>query len=232
VCHRGDVPPTADLRPAPARPPRDVAGLLRALENDASPRLTWYGHDGDRIELSGRVLVTWVAKTAHQLAEDADLEPGGLVRVLLGGDWRAPVFWLAASYLGARVEEVPDGEALPAADVVVVPEGTRAAPAPAVTVVVPRSALPGPAADLPSGALDHGEVSQFPDALPAPGPSVALTPGVPDASGSRRRLLRGPGTPPAAMAAIWATGGSVVLHVGLAPDRLARVTEQERVADG
>ena len=216
-------------RPDPDRAtPRDVAALLARLATDHTPRLTWYGPGEARIELSGRVLVTWVAKTAHQLLDEADLEAGGLVRLDLGSDWRAPVFWLAASYLGARVD-AGAARATEGADpdVEVLQEGTVPVSATALTVVVPLSALPGPSRDLPPGAVDHGEVSHFPDVLPAPGPAAPLP-----TAGPGGRCLRGPGTLPEDLASIWAAGGSVVLHAGLPEDRLARVVAQERVHQG
>jgi hypothetical protein len=204
-------------------PPRDVAGLLRVLQADPSPRLTWYGPDAARVELTGRVLVTWVAKTTHQLGEDADVEPGALVRLDLGGDWRAPVFWLAASYLGVRPLEASHGSPPRPPDVLVVQEGGAAAAPPTVTVVVPRSPLPGPVADLPAGAVDHGEVNLYPDALPAPGPPVPLPTG-----GRTGRVLLDAATAAADVVACWAVGGSVVLHAGLDADQLGAVAAQER----
>jgi uncharacterized protein (TIGR03089 family) len=237
MCHGGPVPVPARLPvPAgrPARPPADVAALCRELLGDPAPRLTWYGPDGARVELTGRVLVTWVAKTAHQLAEEADLEAGGTLRLELGADWRAPVFWLAAGYLGAEV--VPGGPGGAGAgddvraDVVVVAEGSAAAPAPALTVVVPRSALPGPVADLPAGAVDHGEVNRYPDQLPAPGPSLPLGTDATAPAGAvgGGRVLLDAGTPSRSVVDVWAAGGSVVLHTGLDESALARVAEQER----
>lgn len=199
-----------------------MARLVASLQADPRPRLTWYGDGGDRVELTGRVLAQWVAKTAHLLLEEADVEPGSLVRVALGPDWRAPVFWLAAWYLGAAVEGPGTVPSPP--DVAVVREGDDVVPG-AVTVVVASAALPGPATDLPPGAVDYGgEVSAQPDQLPTPGPAVVL--GVAPRTGDR--ALLGPDARPADLVATWAAGGSVVLHTGLAERELARVAAQER----
>lgn len=208
----------------------DVARLVGALQADPQPRLTWYGEDGARVELTGRVLAQWVAKTAHLLAEEADVAPGSRVGVALGPDWRAPVFWLAAWYLGADLTSGADAgtDTDTDADVRVVREGAPAAGT-GITVVVGASALPRPVADLPAGAVDYGaEVSGQPDQLPMPGPATrvrtAVSPG--------GRVLLGPGTDPAHVLGTWAAGGSVVLHIGLDAALLARVAAQENVSDG
>ncbi len=95
----------------------------------------------------------------------------------------------------------------------------------AVLVVVPRQAVAARLAGLPAGCVDYGgEVSGFPDELPAPGPQVPLDP----PAGPARRVLLGPEAPLAQVLAVWAAGGSVVLHAGLAPEVLRRVADQER----
>lgn len=217
-------PPSADGTDVPA----DLPGLLRRLQADPGPRLTWYGPDGARVELTGRVLVTWVAKTAHLLAAEADVVPGSRVLVRLGADWRAPVFWLAARYLGAEVlhqwQGAPPDVAVVGQDEVV-GEDDAAARTTATLVVVPDEAVAAPLQGLPPGCVDYGgEVSGFPDVLPPPGPSAPLGP---PAAGARRVLL-GPEALPDRVLATWAAGGSVVLHTGLPPETLARVAAQER----
>lgn len=231
-------PQPAPTTPAPVRPvvPRDAAALLGALQADPRPRLTWYGPDGARVELTGRVLVTWVAKTAHLLQEEADVAPGSTVLVRLDADWRGPVVVLATLHLGAAATTDGDGEG--DVGVEVVPQdGTATAPG-AVLVVVPRSPLPGSLAGLPAGAVDYGaEVSAQPDVLPAPGPASPLPASPPadvgpdpvEASG---RVLLGPGTDVATVLGVWAAGGSVVLHTGLAESVLDRVRAQENVTTG
>ena len=51
----------------------DVPALLQQLLADPGrPRLTWYGPDAERVELSGKVLLNWVAKTANLLTDELD----------------------------------------------------------------------------------------------------------------------------------------------------------------
>ena len=65
-----------------------MPGLLARLTADPGrPRLTWYGDDGERVELSGHVLDNWVTKTANLLVEE--YQAGPLTRVLLD----LPVHW-------------------------------------------------------------------------------------------------------------------------------------------
>src|SRR6478735_7253781 len=52
----------------------DLMGTLRS-GNSTAPRLTWYGPDAERVELSGRVLDNWVAKTSNLLQDELDAEP-------------------------------------------------------------------------------------------------------------------------------------------------------------
>ena len=75
--------------------PRTPEDLLLAFRthNATSPRLTWYGPDSERVELSGRVLENWVAKTANYLVDELDAEPGSAVAVDLPVHWRSLV-WL------------------------------------------------------------------------------------------------------------------------------------------
>ena len=218
--------------PPPAGPlaaPADWPALLRRLAGDPQPRLTWYGPDGQRVELTGRVLLTWVAKTAHLLVEEADVGPGSRVLVRLGADWRAPVFWLAAGYLGAEVlhrpqATPPDVDVVGQDEVLGRPDAVRDSGA-GTLVVVPHQAVAAPLDGLPPGCVDYGgEVSGHPDVLPAPGPRVAL--GLPPAPGGR--VMLGPDRSPEQVLATWAAGGSVVLHTGLDVAALARVAAQER----
>jgi uncharacterized protein (TIGR03089 family) len=148
---------------APAR----VHDLLRRLlaDDPGRPRVTWYGPDGERVELSARVLDNWVAKTANLLVDDLDVGPRTRVSLALPAHWRT-VTWLLAvwSANGCAVVGPPD----PRADLVVSSDAAvlaaAGAGATAVGVALPALALSfGPA--LPSGAVDaaqdvrtHGDV--------------------------------------------------------------------------
>jgi uncharacterized protein (TIGR03089 family) len=159
-----DASPATTPRPAPA----DVAALLGALVREPGrPRLTWYGDEGERVELSGAVLENWVNKTTNLLVEELDAGPGTVVSLDLPAHWRTVPWALAALRAGATV--VPGRSA--DADVVVTtygPPATADEPAPgAQLVVVTLPALarraPGP---LPAGALDAAaSVMTYGDAL-------------------------------------------------------------------
>src|SRR6478609_1832263 len=88
---------------ATARPrPSHVADLLRLVTREPGrPRLTWYGDDGERVELSGAVLENWVNKTANLLVEEFDAGPGSRVLMDLPMHWRTLVWMLAGWRVGA-----------------------------------------------------------------------------------------------------------------------------------
>ncbi|MEV7607029.1 TIGR03089 family protein [Paenarthrobacter sp. NPDC089322] len=131
-----------------------AATLMTALRSghSTSPRLTWYGPDSERVELSGRVLDNWVAKTSNLLQDELDAEPGMAVRLDLPAHWKSFVWALAAWQLGMEV--VLDGTS---ADLLVTdtPDDGAGAGFDAV-VAVPLAALamrwPG---ELPSGVVDY-----------------------------------------------------------------------------
>ncbi len=249
------------MLPAPVGDlPRDVgallAGLLRA--DPGRPRVTWYGPDGDRVELSARTLENWVAKTANLLVEEYDAGPGTLVDVRLPGHWRT-VSWLLATWAvgaGAVVRATTVG-AGDQSDVLVTDDAAAAVaggadPSTVVAVALPAlatSAGPG----LPDGVLDgtaevrlHGDVF-VPLVPPARGdPALVTAAGVlthgellpaaraaaVDAGWPAQVRLFTPAGPADAVAALLApllADGSVVLHSpALDADMLARIAEQER----
>jgi acyl-CoA synthetase (AMP-forming)/AMP-acid ligase II len=86
--------------------------LARLLADGARPRLTWYGADEERVELSGRVLANWVVKATNLLTEEGDVGPGSRVVLDLPVHWRTPVWALAAWLAGAHVvlPAPPDAE--------------------------------------------------------------------------------------------------------------------------
>lgn len=144
---------------------RDLVSGLPARDA-ARPRLTWYGPDGERLDLSGRVLGTWVAKATNLLVEEADAGPGTCVLLDLPVHWRAVVWALAAWTAGG---EVAAGAAT-APDVVVTatpgpPSGRSPGTSLVVAVPLPALALRW-AGDLPPGVLDGAaDLMTQPDAL-------------------------------------------------------------------
>jgi uncharacterized protein (TIGR03089 family) len=171
----------------------DVAALLAALRADdpGRPRVTWYGPvsgegAGERIELSARVLSTWVAKTVGLLQDELDVEPGSTVRLHLPGHWKSLVWALACWAAGADLVG-PDDDA----DVVVTadPGATAADPSALLVVVALPSLARSWSGPLPPGALDYAAVvTGFADDLP-PGLPAATLPPHPDAPAGTRALL-------------------------------------------
>lgn len=159
---------------------QSVPQLLHEFRTHAatSPRLTWYGPDSERVELSGRVLDNWVAKTTNFLVEELDAAPSVTVGLDLPAHWRALCWALAAWQCGATVvfastaNNNDDGgspsahSAWPAVslDVVATADPTGA-PAGDLQVAVALGALELRwRGDLPVGTIDYsGQVRAFGD---------------------------------------------------------------------
>jgi uncharacterized protein (TIGR03089 family) len=157
---------------------RLLDGLLR---EPGRPRVTWYGGEGERVELSGAVLTNWVTKTANLLVEEFDAGPGLRIRLDLPMHWRTVCWALAVWRVGACVvlDDLP-------ADLVVTDRPDRA-PAGAELVAVALPALArrfdGP---LPNGAIDAAAVlAGYPDVL---GPSQSVDPGLAALAGVETQL--------------------------------------------
>ncbi|MDQ0757169.1 TIGR03089 family protein [Arthrobacter sp. B3I4] len=129
--------------------------LLTALRSgqSTSPRLTWYGPGAERVELSGRVLDNWVAKTSNLFQDELDAEPGTRLRLDLPAHWKSLVLALAAWQLGMEV--VLDGAE---AELLATSEPAPAAAGGAFEAVL-AVALPALAMrwqdELPSGVVDY-----------------------------------------------------------------------------
>ncbi|MBP2411607.1 uncharacterized protein (TIGR03089 family) [Arthrobacter stackebrandtii] len=241
--------------------PHTPAALLDAFRtlNATSPRLSWYGAEGERVEFSGRVLDNWVAKTANYLVDELDAEPGQVVALDLPLHWRSMVWLLAGWAVGATVAT---GEVAGGAEIVATTDPAAAhvrlagaSPAPLVVAV----ALPALAmrwmGELPPRTLDYcGDVRShgdqfFPDAEPGgsdaawrngDGGAVAetnyaqLLPAAEPAEAPRRVLLQardgwGAVVPQALKA--WAAGGSVVL-LGDGVEATDALRSSENVTEG
>ena len=226
------------IAPRTGGPVPDVASLLARLASDGGrPRLTWYGDDGERVELSGAVLANWASKTVNLLVEEFDAAPGTRVVVDLPVHWRTAVWALAAWRTGATVV-LPDGDAAHPdtthpgrahADVVVTDGPDRWADSRADLVVVSLPALARRYdGDLPAGAMDAAsavmtygdaigwvpEVDPAQDALVAAGHAVGHKDLVPEPGNGARVLTDGRGAVADVLRdllGVWAGGGSVVL---------------------
>jgi len=203
----------------------EVLPLLTAWE-PSRPRLTWYGDDGERVELSGRVLRNWVVKAANLLVAECDAGPGTSVRLDLPAHWRLLVWALAVRAAGAEVLLGDDG-----GDPVVVvtdhPERWSGGAVEVVAVPLPALARAWPG-DLPAGALDGAaDLMGQPDEpmFAASGPAGARTTGAPGA-----RVLLEAHDPAALLERAWACwreDGSVVVVTPREDDAVATIREQE-----
>ncbi|WP_426592740.1 TIGR03089 family protein [Cellulomonas sp. McL0617] len=142
-------------------PPTTIADLLALLTAEPGrPRITWYGDGGERVELSGAVLVNWVNKTANLLVEEFDAGPGARIGLHLPMHWRSIVWALAAWRLGACV--VLDSRT--ALDALVTNQPPRRMTVPTVAVALAGLArrfddeLPAGAIDAASAVMTYGDV--------------------------------------------------------------------------
>jgi uncharacterized protein (TIGR03089 family) len=229
-------------------PSEVLAALLRS--DPARPRVTFYEDtpgptQGERIELSAKVLTNWVNKAANALQEEWDLAPGSRVRLALPPHWRSLYWAMAVWSVGATVvlDDAP-------ADLVVTDDPALAAASaagPVPTVLVTLAALArGASGPTPPGAMDEAkELSTYADQFspweePAPS-DVAVSDGddqaayedvVPQgnwAHGVRVHTAEPRlGTFLATALGAWAADGSVVLSRGPEGDsgRAARLTSE------
>ena len=133
-------------------PAADLMSALRSGQSTA-PRLTWYGPDAERVELSGRVLDNWVAKTSNLLQDELDAEPGTRLRLDLPAHWKSLVLALAAWQLGMEVV-LADGDAELLATADPGPAAAAGGVDAVLAVALPALAMRWPG-ELPSGVLDY-----------------------------------------------------------------------------
>lgn len=229
-------------------PTAALAALLQA--DPGAPRITCYDDrpgptHGERIELSARVLGTWVAKAANALQEEWDLGPGSRVRLDLSSHWR-PLYWALATWsVGATL--VLGGE--DHADLVITDDPQRLPAPPSLGVFVTAAALARSAGiDLPACTLDEAaELATYGDQFDAwdepSGDDAALEvdssisyDALADALAQRslatggRVALVDPSMLDliATAATTWGAGGSIVVHLGgPSADVLARRNASE-----
>lgn len=216
-------------------PSTDVPSLVRALvaSDPGRPRVTWYGTDGERVELSARVLENWVAKTANLLVEECDAGPGSVVALDLPPHWRTVVWALATWSVGADLSEpgrVAGGAGSDTVPDVVVTADPAHAPSGGLVVGVTLAAL----ARRFDGeghvdVDDAAEVSSFADSYDPAGPldQGDLLAAARDAAGEAGwadgvRLLVRPGAFDlvGSVLAAFVLDGSVVLTHGDVTDRV------------
>ena len=75
------------------------------------PRVTVYGVDGARTELSTASLANWAAKVAGLLADELGVAAGDRVSVLLPAGWQTAAVLLGTWWAGAIVTDIDDADA-------------------------------------------------------------------------------------------------------------------------
>ncbi|OLT55439.1 TIGR03089 family protein [Cellulosimicrobium sp. CUA-896] len=237
-----------------------MAGLLRTITREPGrPRLTWYGDDGERVELSGAVLENWVNKVTNLLVEEFDVGPGTHVALDLPVHWRTVIWALGAWRTGATTilidtegthgADIVNGHGTVKADVVITttPDAWAGRADDVVAVALPALARAFDG-DLPPGAVDAAAaVMTYGDQIgwvPPVDPSAVAIGSLTEVL--HRDLLRRttPGRPgrrslvsagrPAEevlreVMGAWKDEGSIVLTTITDPHALARLSAAERV---
>jgi uncharacterized protein (TIGR03089 family) len=223
-----------------------LADILRS--DPARPRVTFYEDtpgptQGERIELSGKVVANWISKAGNALQDEYDLGVGSTVRLVLPPHWRALYWAFAVWSVGGTV----DCAGAKTSDLLICDDDAVASLAqPADVVLVTLAALarvhPSP---VPPGAMDEArELATYADqfvALADPSPDdlalvteaehTAYRSVVPQRDwsvGARVSLAGDLGQVLRSALAAWALDGSVVMarngrYAGREPrpDRLA-----------
>lgn len=225
-----------------------LAEILRS--DPARPRVTFYEDtpgptQGERIELSGKVVANWISKAGNALQDEYDLGPGSVVRLAMPPHWRA-LYWAFGVWSVGGTVDLADG---PTPDLLICDDpdlATSLAPPPGDVVLVTLAALarvhPGP---VPAGAMDEArELATYGDSFaalvdPSPDDLAVLSEGehtayrsvVPQRdwpAGARVGLAGDLTQVLESTLAAWAVDGSVVLarngqHAGSepTPERLA-----------
>jgi uncharacterized protein (TIGR03089 family) len=119
---------------------------------------------GERVELSARVLANWVSKAANALQEEWDLGPGSRVGLDLPPHWRA-LYWALASWSVGATVVLGDGPA----DLLVTDDPGAAADASGPAVVVTLAALARTATSpVPPDVMDEArELATYADQFAA-----------------------------------------------------------------
>lgn len=149
--------------------PRVLAGLTA---DPGRPRLTWYGDDGERVELSGHVLDNWVTKTANLLVEEFQAGPLTRVHLDLPVHWRTVVWAFATWRVGACATFPPAGGR---PDLLVTDRPGGRTDVDLVAVALPALArqfdgeLPPGAIDATSAVMTYGDVLTW---MPEPTPAA------------------------------------------------------------
>ncbi|VTY05797.1 TIGR03089 family protein [Rothia mucilaginosa] len=93
------------LSPTGPVAPASLNRFFETLSSIQTPALIWYSDDGERIELSGRVLMNWVNKAANLLIEECDLTADEAFDLQAPLHWRPLVVGLAALRVGVTLNQ-------------------------------------------------------------------------------------------------------------------------------
>lgn len=132
----------------------DAEHFFATLARHPGPAVVWYGPGQERVELSGRVLENWVAKTANMLVEECEAAPGTRICLELPVHWRSVVLALASLRTGLAQEPVQQQAPGPAGIPETAPGGLWAGFSPSPLAARAEQALlldPGPLATAYSG---------------------------------------------------------------------------------
>ena len=74
---------------------RSFTRIFDALARVQTPALIWHARGGERIELSGRVFMNWVAKSANLLVNECEVteESGVQITAFYGSRLRDSLRW-------------------------------------------------------------------------------------------------------------------------------------------
>jgi uncharacterized protein (TIGR03089 family) len=203
------------------------AELLAALvaADPGRPRVTWYDDvpgptGGERIELSARVLATWVAKAAGLLTDELGAERGDRLRLDLPAHWRG-LYWALAGWRVGTLLEVSAGPVPGAPDILVTDRpGPTSRAGSVVAVSLPalaRRLAPGALDGLPGGTLDEAaDLSGQPDVFEPLDPPGADDPAWSHAGRTRTAAALVADARKLAARSGWTAGARVAL---VAPER-------------
>lgn len=225
--------------------PAEILSRARTVD-PANPRLIWYGPDLERIELSGRVLDNWVAKSANFLVDYLDIECGDRLTLDLPMHWRSVVLCLAGWSVGATVHLGADSASPDGAIITVDPDnfaGRGSGPVAAIALAGLAMRYDGPLApdviDYNAEARACGDVFASFDEPGADQPAVddgrsaATYAELADAAGTAVRSIRPAGTltvpDVTAVLGSIAAGGAMTLVTGARTVEIPQIARAEGI---
>lgn len=125
-----------------------VTDLINDLSTRQDPMLTWYGPDGERVDLSGKTAANWMIKATNLLTMELGADEGGRFWLDLPVHWRTVVWavavWASGGEVCLRDDEVD----------AVITSSPSADHAGLDQIVVALPALARKVEDLPADAID------------------------------------------------------------------------------